>query len=568
MSKGKCPKCGSQLSSKPGATHVTCSGCGSRFRVRSPATSAPTGENAGAPPEQPAGPPPALWHVTIEGRSSGPHSLEQLGEMVESGRLRSGSLVWHEGMGDWKTAFDVPEIRRLFVLHSPSVTSDAQAGRAGATQPRARRRRSSGGRGFAIAATVGLAAFAVVGAVFLLPRLRAQRTDSAKTPSVDRTRATRDVMPPRVTPPGRVSRVDPRLATAPKQVPDTDSKKPVAREQGDLKAQLGQLQIACENGKLRLQHVMMLLGDSDREMDMSGSITPERYVWYAKESSREGTTLGWVAAMRDATSVHEWSVPGADVVVQCVVRFDKVTYLRHWSISKERQGEQEQEDDPSREAIEKLQVAPPVEITAEDAAGNPYLAALLRYRGVVDRWKECAPHERSGHERQMDALFKGVRGKTFDLLLGLPDVSIRFCTFETGGCYNLTSRTESQSHSAFVLRSKKHRWGLGKAEEPVLFFDACVRCRNVDILFCGYQNESIGKLERQLRHLERSFIIIRVRGRYTAPFLERGIALQMRPTSELTFCGMLCLKDAVLLGPPVVIEPKTKAELLKELLGE
>ena len=42
------------------------------------------------------------WHYTEDGRQIGPIKGSEFQMLVESGRITSDTLVWHEGMGDWQ----------------------------------------------------------------------------------------------------------------------------------------------------------------------------------------------------------------------------------------------------------------------------------------------------------------------------------------------------------------------------------------------------------------------------------------------------------------------------------
>jgi membrane protease subunit (stomatin/prohibitin family) len=67
--------------------------------------------------------PPALpaWHVAIEGRSTGPYALHQLGDAVAQGRIRPETLVWASGMSGWIAAAQVPELAGLFQSGPPPL---------------------------------------------------------------------------------------------------------------------------------------------------------------------------------------------------------------------------------------------------------------------------------------------------------------------------------------------------------------------------------------------------------------------------------------------------------------
>jgi len=166
MSKGKCPNCGGQLSPERGATHVTCPGCGKRYRVRAakaarsdesdtPLVAHIIGKSPGPPgspplaivvpdsapvsqhrvrrpvptvkpPSPPPVPPragtsqaPFQWYIAMDKRPSGPYTIQQMREQIRSGGLRADTLVWREGMETWDEAESIPGVRSLFAQVAP-----------------------------------------------------------------------------------------------------------------------------------------------------------------------------------------------------------------------------------------------------------------------------------------------------------------------------------------------------------------------------------------------------------------------------------------------------------------
>ena len=41
------------------------------------------------------------WYYAVEGTSKGPVSQSEFDALVATGTIRSDTLVWQEGMGDW-----------------------------------------------------------------------------------------------------------------------------------------------------------------------------------------------------------------------------------------------------------------------------------------------------------------------------------------------------------------------------------------------------------------------------------------------------------------------------------
>lgn len=73
-------------------------------------------------PTTPATPPPlpdTQWHVAVGQNSSGPHSLQHLQQMVQSGQLTTTTLVWQAGMANWQTAGETAALQGLFYGQTP-----------------------------------------------------------------------------------------------------------------------------------------------------------------------------------------------------------------------------------------------------------------------------------------------------------------------------------------------------------------------------------------------------------------------------------------------------------------
>lgn len=57
--------------------------------------------------------PQSAFYVAVDGKAAGPFELASLSAMASTGTLRSSSLVWKEGMGAWRAASDVPELKAI-----------------------------------------------------------------------------------------------------------------------------------------------------------------------------------------------------------------------------------------------------------------------------------------------------------------------------------------------------------------------------------------------------------------------------------------------------------------------
>ena len=73
-----------------------------------------------APPPPPV--PVAVWHVAEDGRTLGPFTAAQLGELVAQGRLQRTTPIWRAGFADWQVAGQVPEVANLMGPPPPPAT--------------------------------------------------------------------------------------------------------------------------------------------------------------------------------------------------------------------------------------------------------------------------------------------------------------------------------------------------------------------------------------------------------------------------------------------------------------
>ncbi len=73
------------------------------------------------PQAAPPPPPPAehVWHLAVNGQTSGPFSKARLGRMVTEGGFGRDTLVWTAGQDGWKRAEDVDELAQLFTVMPP-----------------------------------------------------------------------------------------------------------------------------------------------------------------------------------------------------------------------------------------------------------------------------------------------------------------------------------------------------------------------------------------------------------------------------------------------------------------
>ncbi len=82
-----------------------------------PAPTAPQTPTHAAPPP----PPPVehVWHIAVDGQTSGPFSKAKMGRMATEGEITRDTFVWTAGQDGWKKASDVQELAQLFTILPP-----------------------------------------------------------------------------------------------------------------------------------------------------------------------------------------------------------------------------------------------------------------------------------------------------------------------------------------------------------------------------------------------------------------------------------------------------------------
>ncbi|SHE49113.1 Membrane protease subunit, stomatin/prohibitin family, contains C-terminal Zn-ribbon domain [Ruegeria intermedia] len=82
-----------------------------------PAPAAPQAAAHVAPPP----PPPVehVWHIAVDGQTSGPFSKAKMGRMASEGEITRDTFVWTPGQDGWKKAGDVQELAQLFTILPP-----------------------------------------------------------------------------------------------------------------------------------------------------------------------------------------------------------------------------------------------------------------------------------------------------------------------------------------------------------------------------------------------------------------------------------------------------------------
>lgn len=66
-------------------------------------------------------PPPVehVWHIALNGKTKGPFSKAEMGQMAAKGTLTRASYVWTQGQDGWLEADDVIELSQLFSVAPP-----------------------------------------------------------------------------------------------------------------------------------------------------------------------------------------------------------------------------------------------------------------------------------------------------------------------------------------------------------------------------------------------------------------------------------------------------------------
>ena len=72
--------------------------------------------SAQTPPPMPTA---VQYMVAINGQQYGPYNIQQMQQMAQSGQINASVLVWAQGMPQWLTAGNVPELAQLFTTTPP-----------------------------------------------------------------------------------------------------------------------------------------------------------------------------------------------------------------------------------------------------------------------------------------------------------------------------------------------------------------------------------------------------------------------------------------------------------------
>ena len=102
-------------------------GLGAGLGMQMAAAAGPWGAAAPAPaaaaPAAAAPPPPPpvehVWHIAVDGQTTGPFSKAAMGRKATEGTLTRETFVWTAGQDGWKKAEDVRELAQLFTILPP-----------------------------------------------------------------------------------------------------------------------------------------------------------------------------------------------------------------------------------------------------------------------------------------------------------------------------------------------------------------------------------------------------------------------------------------------------------------
>ena len=66
------------------------------------------------------------WYYGSQGQQNGPITESELRRLLADGSLTQQTLVWRDGLGEWRAVSEVPELQAP-VLTTPEVIADQQA---------------------------------------------------------------------------------------------------------------------------------------------------------------------------------------------------------------------------------------------------------------------------------------------------------------------------------------------------------------------------------------------------------------------------------------------------------
>ena len=73
----------------------------------------------GVPGQMAPPPPPAAWHIAVNGQTQGPFPIEQIAQGVASGQITGTTQVWSASLSDWTPAGQGPQLAGYFQAATP-----------------------------------------------------------------------------------------------------------------------------------------------------------------------------------------------------------------------------------------------------------------------------------------------------------------------------------------------------------------------------------------------------------------------------------------------------------------
>jgi hypothetical protein len=73
----------------------------------------------GAASMTPPPPPGSVWHIAVNGQTTGPITMPQLAQAIATGQVTPETLVWTPGMAAWTPAGQVPQLAGQFAATPP-----------------------------------------------------------------------------------------------------------------------------------------------------------------------------------------------------------------------------------------------------------------------------------------------------------------------------------------------------------------------------------------------------------------------------------------------------------------
>jgi hypothetical protein len=92
-------------------------GLGMGFAMANRMAQAPgmTGAVQAAPPP----PPTSVWHIAVNGQTTGPFDDQQIVGAIQRGELKPTSHIWTPALGGWTQAGQVPQLSGYFAAATP-----------------------------------------------------------------------------------------------------------------------------------------------------------------------------------------------------------------------------------------------------------------------------------------------------------------------------------------------------------------------------------------------------------------------------------------------------------------